>query len=366
MALGDFSKQKMPALVATARSTWANSRAVKDLEYLPDDYALQRIISEQTAELTPVLNGERPCEKFTINWLQTSDTPATLATGQDNLQYALCDVTGEQLEADNAEYKITKSIKYAVEIVDDDCGDTYNTNSKVSLALLTLQKKIWEKAAVSVLTFINTFAGENKANNSSFNMAPGIAPTVSGDFDTYLPLDSLDAKVLVPYLRHVAKFNKFESPYVIDGLLLASQIIVNDAEDGTNAGDVGKMRLWRSVGYELDTTNMIDAGFHDKMFMLDKGAVAFASAAFAPEANNAQERSNGKLSFKMPIFGKTFSGRPVEMDVLYKMTEVPIANGSNRCKLVHTFGGELKWDIWRGPKRAADPVTGVLSFQLES
>lgn len=360
MAFGDFTPSVWPRLLANLRDMTTDDRVTQRHTLMPDFGVLDLVKGKiETATFTSVRPNDRKCEDFDVAWLEESDTKATLNTNQSTMHRAKCSISGEELQSNKKTYSLKKSVDYTVKIADEDCGNMFDAESKVALSLLQGQKKLVQRLCEALPALIAGYAAANKANGIAFN---GQIGTPDGsDPVTLIQTSDLTGDKTIPYLAMMAKLNKLQDPYLLDGGMFYFDQFKSAVEAGTYAGS----KYWALSKYELDIVNMMDAGFLNSAFVMDKGSLALPIVSFFPPLGEDNEVVSDKYWYSIPIAGLTLNGKPVMIDVTYTKKEEQIGS-TGRCQLIHTFHMELKFDLWQAPRYASDTVSGILQFEQQA
>ena len=324
---------------------------------------IEQVKAVETANWNSVRPTDRYCEEFDVTWLEESDTPATVLSGQSTIHRPLCDIDGEELQSNRKTYKLDNIVRASVKIKDEDCGNMFDAESKVSLALLQAQKKILVGLAQTLPPRIDAYAGANLLNGSAYDSYPwniGEAGTSGTDIG-YDDLDSLTKTMF--YLSRMYQVNKLQNPKIIDGGILAFQEYLATIQKGASAADIGSANAWQFIadGYKQDFVNMMAAGYADNAFVIDQGNLALPIVSYFPRLGQDNEVVADKFIYSVPVAGYTLNGQPIYIDVTYTKEESQIGV-TGRCEVVHIFSMELKFALWQAPKYASDTVTGIIKL----
>lgn len=367
MALGDFSPSNMCKLILSLDDAMNDSRVQQRHQLMPPIGILDWIKTVETANWNSVRPADRYCEDFDVTWLQESDTAAVVHTNQTYLHRAPCAISGEELESQKKTYKIGKSVDYTLKVKDEDCGNIFSWESKVSLGLLQGYKKLLVALAQAMPGYLHALAGDNLVNDVADGALPGNIGTDSGAGYTELNFDggTIAASQLIPYLTYVSTLNKLQNPIILDGGAFFLNYWDAQAKKGTGAGDVGDANYWAALftNYRQDIVNMLAAGYSGSMFIADTGNLAMPLVSYFPRMGDGNHVVGDKYIYSVPMPGVTIGGQQVYVDMTYTKAEEQIGS-TGRCQLVHTFHMEIKWDIWQAPAYTTDPVTGLIEFRL--
>lgn len=340
----------------------SDSRVQQRHNLMPPLDTIELVKKIETADWNAVRPKDRFCEEFDVAWLEESDNKATILTNQTMLHRPLCDIDGEELQSAKKSYRLGKSSKFSVKIKDEDCGNMYDAESKVQLALLQAQKKVLSGIAEAIPAYLDGFAGTNKLNGSGFAGQGWNIGTVDGT-GTEISPTNLSLEKSVYYLQRLFQINRFQNPGIIDSTLFDFNAWMALIQSGTGAGDVGMNNAWRRISdrYENAFENMFEAGYMGTAFIIDQGNVALPMVSYFPRLGGDNEVVADKYIYSIPAAGFTLNGQPVYIDVTYTKEESQIGS-TGHCELVHTFDLQLKFDLWQAPKYTSDTVTGVIKL----
>lgn len=359
MALGNFSPSVMPGIFAALKETATDNRVMQRQRLMPPSEILQVIKNQEQGKLESVRPNDRKCEEFKVTWLEESDNKATVHTNVAVQHLPPCVIDGEELQSNNKTYKVKNDVQFAVKVKDEDCGNMFDAESKLALALLQGEKKIIKGLAEALPGMIYAYAGINQADGIAFD--GNIGENDPNNPFVGIDADDLKADKIIPYLTMVSTFNKLQNPILLDGgLLLRDFWEARMKKQG--GGDGVPNEYWDLMEYNQDIINMNDAGFLNWAFLIDAGNLQLPIISFAPELGNDNELVADKFWFTKNLSGITLGGRPVPIDVTYTKKEEAFG-ASGTCQLVHTFDMKLKWDLWQAPRYTTDPVTGIIALK---
>lgn len=360
MALGDFSPSVLPKILVGLEDAFPDSRVGQRHQNMPFYEDLRLIKEQETATYESVRPNDRKCEEFQVTWMEESDNEATLTTGAESIHRPKCTISGEELQSQKQTYKVDTVISHAVKIKDEDCGNMFDANSKVSFALLQGQKKLIEKLAKTLPAWINAYAGDNLADGIAFDGNIGVQDAV--DPITEIQAADITADKVITYLGIASQFNKLQEPFLLDGGLFYKSYLDASMRQGTPAGDSGSANYWAQFPYANDTINMFGAGLINAAFLIERGVLALPIVSFFPRLGDDNHITGDKYHYSIPMTGITLGGKPVFIDLVYNKVEEQIG-ATDRCQVVHTFDMELKTKLWLSPRYVSDTGTGIITFK---
>lgn len=353
----------MPKLLVLLEDAMTDSRVQQRHNLMPPLDIITQVKAIETASWVQTRPNEVNCRDFDVTWLEESDNPATTSTNLTALHLPLCDIDGEELQSNKKTYKLSTSTSTSVKIYDDDCGNMFDTESKVSLALLQAFKKVLTEWAEAITPRLYAGAGANLLNTAPFSTMDWNIGTADGAYTDIDPA-SLTPEKSVLYLSRLFQVNKLQNPRIIDSGIFAVQAWLANIQRNTGNADTGQYNAWNYIAdrYSEDFINMVNAGFVDTAFIIDQGSWAMPTVSFFPRLGGDNEYISDYYRYSVPIPGFSLGGNPVYVDMTYKKTTREVGS-TDRCELAHIFHIELKWDLWQAPKYTSDTVTGTIALQ---
>ena len=152
---------------------------------------------------------------------------------------------------------------------------------------------------------------------------------------------------LVPQLRLAARFARFPSFYVLDGLNLYP-IIEKARFYGANDDGRGENALWSSLNYIFDPVKMVELAAN-KTYVVNPGSVAFLSGNYWDAI--PREFAGNHRMFTVPS--------PNLPGVFYDVHEVETCSGDD---FVTSWKIRANWKLVLNPEGCTADRTGILSF----
>lgn len=364
MADGDFSPSNMAKLVMSLDDAMSDSRVQQRHNLMPKVDIIEQVYAVQTANWNSVRPNDRFCEEFDVVWLQENDEEAELITNQVMMHREKCAIDGDELGSAKKSYKLSKEIHIGVKIKDEDCGNIFDWEGKVSLSLLQAQKKLLERWAKALPALLDAGAGANRLLDSGLADFDWNIGAADGTGTSIQPGDITFDKSSY-YLMMLFEMNKLQNPRIIDGGVFAYQAWLASIKNGTGAGDVGDYNAYGYIAdrYAADFLNMYRGGYANNAFVIDQGSWAMPTVSFFPRlGENGNHIIGDEYKYSIPMAGFTLGGNPIYLDLQYKKEKEAIASSNGHCQLVHTFDLALKWDLWQAPKYTTDDVTGTVKI----
>lgn len=354
MAYGDFTASKVPQLLFALDDVWAGARGNQNRTYQPKVEALRAVIENDLAQKNYVTTDDN-CQGVKLTWLEQTGQDAAISTDEDYVSIT-CSPSGQKAESKSVTHKITKKVVRSFSVDDDSCDNLFDKTAQIAHLSMLADKQMLDKIAEETITRLHTYAGTNAYGSGGIGNVASAGATV-----TKIPKGNLNWADFVPYAEICAMMNRFADPYVLDGMMFYNQLRVGQLQAGTPAGDAGANNAFSLLRYYNDAFNFNKLGgsYPNRMFMIDRGAVAFA---YRNQFTNAPiSRPNDKMIYRAPILGSAeLLGEQLYKDVTYQVTEV---NTSGKCKLVHTWEFAFRFDFFLNPVTTGDTVTGVLEFE---
>lgn len=368
MPLGDFTASHVPMRVTLLDQAWADAKARNNTEFLPRTGTFDAVVSQDTATLDSFLTLPNTCQGVKLIWMEHCEEDSGINTSPAQLidfQSVPCTFTGKEAESKAQVYQIRSQVYAKFSVYDDECDNFFGTRSKVELLSMIRKRELAERVNNYVFNQLHNFAGANPFNGIDIagNVANGIVANTTTATVTKLPEGNINYKDLPAYLGLLNRFNRFNSPVLLDGGNLLFDQWTAQYQRGTQA-DFGQSGMLGTVPYRVDEAAFLANNKLKFMYLLDKGAVSFVSR----NMNSTTPQTIAgtfKLKWAEPLSGLTLpNGEPVMMDVYYIPEQKTIA-GTNRCRLMHNWYYEVYIDTYVNPTRCSDGVTGVIEFQID-
>ncbi len=330
MALTCAQLQKV---VAKMDRVWADNQSKND--YAAEVGVLTALRENQTARMAEVENPDKD-KTLRIWWLQNCGTAIVeCATDAD-----VCEFTGAEVEQKCQDYAldICFSTTFSIEDIQFRNNES-NPEEALVINMMAALKSMDESLAQRAVAKLNSFAGINQYEGIADvdGVTTYIAPNFWGP-DMY------------GYFGMVAKINKFSNPFLIHGSNLYQTKWQQDfnVANANQKDGLPKMNSMKSY-WDLFNIDSVNATYKAS-YMIDKGAVAFASQARYP-LNNPRVYQFGQ---RWSIESKALPG--VKYDVYYK----------ERCvaddKVWHDYKIVARAGIFNNPVGCNEDKTGVIKF----
>lgn len=332
MSAGQLTCAELAEVQLKAEQIWADNAARKD--YIANVDSINALRTEQTATLAPLEDKEKD-NTVKIAWIKDCDT--TIAACADE-----CVVGGAELEAscDTHTLDICRKAGFTVE---EKALRTsmFSKEELIAKGFLRKLKLLDEYLNDQAITVINA--------NVGVNAYTGGKGTVAG-FTTTIPAAYWNSS-LFSYFVLAMKKNKFADAWLLSGDNLYEawwNAMMNKSVPDASA-DAAKFDTFR----KYFDVNALDALLTPakKTFLIDRGALAFASKAYWP-TTPVDYMGAGLTKYSIP--SKNLPG--VMYDVTY----------TTRCvsdKIYHDFSIQMKAGIFVNPKGCNLNSTGILEFK---
>ncbi len=332
MADGNIACADFTSIQVFADDVWANNASNK--QYIARADAAKAILAEQTAELVPLKDNDKD-RVVKIQWI---DNCATTAEDYD----PDCDFVGPKGEITCKEYEIQEAKQSVYCITEDKFrGSTADIQMMIAKGWLSSLKKLDEEIAKSVIAKIDSFVGENE-----FLGAPG---QVVGT-DTFIPAVNWGPEIMA-YFAETAIMNSSSDVFILDGNNLYRQGWLAQFK-ALNSNEKDGQAMLETIRTYHDLFNMAAVVGSDKMFMIDKGAVALVTKN--RYSTTPREILNGADRIRFAVPSRNLAG--VMYDVIYTTTCVDE-------DIQHQWKFVARFDTFLNPTSSCNPTnTGVLSF----
>lgn len=335
----------LTAIYYSAETVYADGQ--KKSDYVAEVNAAQAIIENTTATINLIDNANKP-RTARVFWSKLCNvTVGDCATTPIDV----CTIPEVEADAACADYTIGGCV-WASFSVDEAkyVGSNLNFNDVIADNMLLTLKSMDEKVTQFIIAKVDSFSSPNLMTTSGIGCPSIITPTPNWGVTNIDP--AYWNMNLMSYFLQVARINKFDNPFLLDGDNLYAQYFNAMAEAGDANGSGNKVKASKVKYYE-DMVNMaIVNPSVRKTFLINKGAVAFKSYALWEKNKMTNPLEHGAGKFKFSVASKNLPG--VTYDVY---TETVCSNEYNK----HKFLFKLNLDVFSGPV-GCNAGTGVLEF----
>lgn len=315
--------------------------SARKADYVVEVNAAKAIIENTTADMTIV---ERTDKTLTVSAKFNNFCDDDVNTSAPNY----CTISGTEADSGKKDYIIGSNVNKSFTI---DEGN-YRTNfldfsSVFADNMLKSMKAMDEKIAQVVVAKVQSFASEN-LNQVSGIGCPGVVSPESWD-STYIKPANWSPSIM-GYFAKTARINKFSAPFLLDGKNLFDHYVAAQMNQA-NADGKGAMAWFNLVKYYEDLIN-VEAVASGSTFMVQRGAVAFASKAYWGSFSEAAPKTdaNGRMKYSVP--SKNIPG------VKYDVYVTEECSGKD---VKYNVLMDLNYDVFNGPA-SCNSQTGVLEF----
>jgi hypothetical protein len=350
MAIAAFDDIKLLELRTSLERMWGDSQIKKNYTAKAD--TLNAILARQTASDAGTAAVDKDHD-VAVKWLTMADQTVTTFDASSATGPAVCAIDGGELGADSKSYKLTLGTSLGFKI--EETGSGFGNGLRgidstfaehVNLGLLKVRKQLVEDANARVLAKLDTFTGTNKYMTATFK-----DDTTTPTGDTIIPAASYNARTVLPYLARVQMMNKYVDPYLLDGGLLFDDFYLSQL--GSTGSDAIKLQnVFNQFDITQDMWGFSEASLDDRMYLVDKNAVAF----FSKNHYTAQPRNlgiDGLVNYTMPL---PELGNKMAADVVYQFK-------CENNKYYHVWKLILRYDLLSNPVIEDTDLTGVLAFR---
>lgn len=327
---GAFSETTLLEARVLAQS--ANFADRIDLQYKPDIDTINAVKAVETANIKTVTGKTKT---YAVEWINTCDIAV-----DDN---TACSISGTQTSTNTEEYELTNDKQVSLKFKESDFVDNdFSMAENIAKGLMAADKALLEWYCQYIIGVLNTNKGVNALTSGKND--------VSGT-DTYYLAPYWNAKLFAT-LSHVAKYNKFTNPVLLDGGNLIEQSAIAMA-NAANADGKGDAALFGSFPIYTDMFNEPAVNSTSTTtYMLSMGSLAMKNQVFNPtdgiDKRMAWWRYTMESAFVPGIFYDVFYTDECE-------------SGQND-DLQMNFKVKLTADCWVNPAGCTPTNTGILSF----
>lgn len=326
---GVFSETLLLDAIVRADEMLFDSRIKQ--QYIPKYDALKAIMAIQNARVLMPLSSSKDFD-VEIEWMNTCDFAV-----QDNES---CVLGGVEASTNVEKYSLTyeKAVPFSVD--ESKYRDNrFDLEEGIAKSLLAADVALVNHLTSYVIAKLNTFVGQNELD--------GGKGTVSGT-NTYIKPAYWNSE-LMAYFHRAARMNHFDAPILLSGHNLYEQVYVAAAKAG-NADGKGDAVLFGSLPMYFDLDNVDTVNSEQVTYMIESGAVAFASKAYNPVI---PETVPG-------VFTRYRMASKFIPELVYDVHYKPECSTGDTVK--HNFKLKMKADIFLNPTGCQSMNTGVLLF----
>ena len=279
----------LPIILAKASDIWKDNMSVTDLK--PQIGVLQAIADNQTAQLQTVNLPDGVDVK--IVWNTACDlTVEDLVTTDCTFSGTEADVASQTLSIDQA-----KQTKFSVPL------DAFRENKFTAADMVALQLK--RTMVLQAQTAASYCVGVIEANLGQSTYTNGGAWTVSGTSNT-IPAAEWESTAIMGKFQISAIKNRFDMPFMISGenLYQLAFMARTSAGDMDKKGDfvrINDMPIYNDV-VNIDEYNTSGSDTTYKSYLLNKGALAFASKGYYPTTPEVLDGNFTRFSIKNTFY----------------------------------------------------------------
>jgi hypothetical protein len=261
----DLTSSTLTAAYYLAKKMYADD--ARKADYVADVDAAKAIVENSVSnEKIKYLESADKEHTARVYWSKFCST--TTSTSAPNF----CSFTGNEADSAKKDYEIELQANASFTIDEKNYEDNHlNVPEVFADNMLKTKKNLDEKITQMLLAKLATFASANQ-----YQYAGGIGCSdETGDFmTTFIPPNYWTPKVFAYFLK-VAKQNKFNSPFLIDGENLFDIIIDAQLGEG-NANGKGAAAAIKLMKVYSDLKNMTTVA-PSKTYMVERGTIAFAN-----------------------------------------------------------------------------------------
>lgn len=316
--------------------------SAKKADYIADVASANALIENSTADVKYVENSKKETEAR-IYWTKFCNTDVNTGTPD------FCDFTGDEADSACKDYAIELGMDKAFTI--DEANYT-NNNLNVEMVyadnMLKTMKALDEKATQMLLAKLATFTSPNLYQNAK---GAGCSDETGDFITTFIPPSKWSPSIYA-YLLKVANYNKFASPFLLDGENLFDIIVAAGLNEG-NAEGKGAAAAIKLIKTYSDLKNMATIA-PSKTYMVERGTVAFANKAlWKGSSASAPIKRGDHIGWKYSEASKNVPGLMYD---IYTRTEC-----SGPYEKVHV-NVVARFDLFNGAE-GCNGATGVLEFE---
>jgi hypothetical protein len=330
---GGLQCSDIPVIIAKIDQMWLGDSLTKE-QFTADVVSANALIENQTANVSALETTKD--NKVKVYWVNSCNV-----VSEDDSD--ICDIGGEELTTSCEEYLITNGKKSGFTINETELfGNLLTREQLYAEGLMRAMAQLDQEINDAGIAAVNANTGRNQYTNRGYTIT---------DTNTVVPSVAWNP-TLFAYLAGAASKNRFIAPFLLSGQLLAESNYLAMMNSG-NADGKGNAALFSSMKKYFDTFALDGVIGSQKAFLINRGAVAFASKTYY----EGVRQFDGFQIFTVESRNlRKANGSPVVYEVWYK----------TRCaneNIYHDFTVRAKFDWFVNPTGCSEPKkTGILSF----
>lgn len=318
--------------------------SAKKADYVVEVDAAKAIIENTTADMTIAENSQKQ-QTASIKWSKFCNDDV------DETELAShCDPSGGAA-ADSAkkDYVIENAISKKFTIDEGNYKSNFlNFPEVFADNMLKSMKAMDEKLAQAIVAKLATMTSDNLYQVQGIACPNQQSPE---DWATTFIKPSNWSPSIMGYFAKAARINKFNAPFLLDGKNLFDLAVAAKMNEG-NANGKGDAAWFNLMKVYNDIVN-VEAVASGKTYMIQRGAVAFASKVFWAAFNETNPKDGASDLVKYSVNSRNIPG--IKYDVYVKRS----CSGKYDS---YNVGLELNYGVFNGAE-ACNGATGVLEFE---
>lgn len=333
-----YTDTVLPKILGKADALWADNQAKVQYEAKTDAWeALRRV---NTARINTQLNGGKD-RTVRVGWINACDIVV------DDCNNA-CSPTHPELTTTAVDYTIGTCKEAGFRVPEETFrNNLFDYEDIVAQGMLKAMKELDETIVKGFISFLNA--------NGGVNVWDGDKWTVSST-NTNVPNANWTLGLMFDF-QYAAARNRFMAPLLLSGYNLAEPIFTAKTNAGNDNGKGDAARLGTlPLVQDFFNVEAVNTDEEDvvtyKSYMVDTGAVAFASKNYYDRNPRTLEGGVGHVLFSRP--SQNLPG--VIYDIVYQTTCVSGV-------YYHTYTLEAHYDFFLNPTGCDNTSrTGILEF----
>lgn len=317
--------------------------SARKADYVVEVDAAKAIIENTTADVTITENSQKE-QTASIKWSKFCNDDV-----EETELASHCDPSGgDAADSAKKDYIISSVISKKFTIDEGNYKSNFlNFPEVYADNMLKSLKSMDEKLAKMIVAKVQSFTSENLYQVTGI-ACPGVVSPEDWT-ETYIKPSNWSPSIM-GYFAKVARLNKFNSPFLLDGKNLFDLAVAAQVNQG-NANGKGDAAWFNLMKIYNDIVN-VEAVASGSTFMIQRGATAFASKVFWGSFNETNPKDGASDLIKYSVPSRNIPG--VKYDVYVKRS----CSGKYDS---YNVGLELNFDVFNGAE-ACNGATGVLEF----
>jgi len=347
-----------PGQSTPARYPWVNHQATA-----------AAMLSEHTAQTSPILNAQGQCVGYRVYWLKKGDDTIAYNSTPGSFSFDCTIPSGQGPVSEEKIYTNNFAIVSRIEVDDDLCGNVFrNPGSTLAEQASAVIAERFQTGLKDIRDALNTkFVNFLDTNKTSVNNDSTLPTGVAFGSSTYTVTEStlsMQEPDTLTDLDAIAINNDLTDYFYVAGRKHFYNAKVDAAFRVQNDAERDHIRLLDGNGWRMyhDIKNLDSTLSGSNSFVVDPGSYVFWDFVNDERSMTPVEVDDDTYEYFMQDPVLNFQGRPLRVNVRYQRT----CNGGNTTQMTTT--STHRWElILHGGLYVAPPSedthTGIMKFK---